>query len=67
MPGTRAGGLKAAATIKARRPNFYAEIGSEGGKNGKGSTFSEDPELAKQAALKSQAAQKKKREAKKHE
>lgn len=65
MPGTREGGRKAAATIKARRPNFYAEIGAEGGKKGKGSTFSEDPELAKQAAIKSQEVQKKKREAKK--
>lgn len=32
MAGTAVGGKKAAATIKNRDPDFYAKIGSEGGK-----------------------------------
>ena len=35
MPGTKAGGLKAAATNKAKYGDkFYAHIGHKGGKNG---------------------------------
>lgn len=35
MPGTKAGGQKAAATNKARYgTGFYADIGRKGGKNG---------------------------------
>ena len=34
MAGTRAGGLKAAQKNLERDPDFYAKIGSEGGKNG---------------------------------
>jgi hypothetical protein len=35
MAGTKAGGLKAAATNKARRgADFYAKIGAKGGRNG---------------------------------
>lgn len=35
MPGTRVGGLKTAATNKARYgENFYANIGRKGGENG---------------------------------
>ena len=31
MPGTKAGGLKAAQKNLASNPNFYAEIGRKGG------------------------------------
>ena len=34
MAGTKAGGQKAAAKNLAKDPNFYAKIGSKGGKNG---------------------------------
>lgn len=37
MPGTRAGGLKAAATNLAKNPNFYREIGRKGGQAGSNS------------------------------
>ena len=39
MPGTKAGGMKAAAKNLQRNPNFYKEIGSRGGKNSKGGGF----------------------------
>jgi general stress protein YciG len=31
MSGTRAGGLKAVATVKANDPDFYKNIGTKGG------------------------------------
>lgn len=34
MSGNRVGGLKSAAKIKAKDPDFYAKIGSKGGQNG---------------------------------
>lgn len=39
MAGTKAGGKKAAAKNLAKNPNFYAEIGKAGGKNGKTGGF----------------------------
>jgi uncharacterized protein len=40
MAGTKAGAAKAVATIRARKgPNFYAEIGAKGGRNGKTGGF----------------------------
>lgn len=34
MAGTKIGGLKAKAKNLAKNPNFYAEIGAKGGRNG---------------------------------
>lgn len=34
MAGTKAGGQKAAAKNLAKNPNFYRDIGREGGRNG---------------------------------
>lgn len=40
MPGTKAGGLKAAATNKLRHGNdFYSKIGKKGGVNGHNGGF----------------------------
>ena len=40
MAGTKAGGLKTAATNKARYgSDFYAKIGAKGGRNGFGGGF----------------------------
>lgn len=36
MAGTEAGGRKAAATILAKNPNFYREIGKKGGSRSRG-------------------------------
>lgn len=48
MSGTRAGGLKAAATNKARYgSDFYAGIGAKGGRNGHTGGFAANPALAK--------------------
>lgn len=47
MAGTRAGGLKAAATNKKNNPNFYRDIGRIGGQNGHTGGFYANPELAK--------------------
>ena len=47
MPGTKAGGLKAAKTNLKNNPNFYKEIGRKGGKNGHTGGFYNDPERAK--------------------
>lgn len=53
MPGTKAGGLKAAETNKRLRgENFYREIGSKGGKNGHTGGFAANPELARLAGAK---------------
>ena len=53
MAGTKAGGQKAAATNKAKHgSDFYAKIGSKGGKLGKTGGFAANPELARIAGAK---------------
>lgn len=53
MAGTKAGGLKAAATNKAKYgDNFYKKIGQVGGQNGHTGGFAANPELAKIAGEK---------------
>ena len=53
MAGTKAGGLKAAATNKAKRgADFYAKIGAKGGKLGKTGGFFANRELAREAGRK---------------
>lgn len=48
MAGTKAGGLKAAATNKERHgEGFYARIGAIGGRNGHTGGFASNPELAR--------------------
>ncbi len=48
MPGTMAGGSKAAKTNKARYgENFYEMIGAAGGKTSRGGGFAANRELAK--------------------
>jgi general stress protein YciG len=44
MAGTKQGGLKAAQKNLANNPNFYAEIGAKGGRNGKTGGFAQDIE-----------------------
>lgn len=47
MSGTRAGGLKAAKTNKAKYgKDFYREMGRKGGKNGHTGGFAANPALA---------------------
>jgi len=53
MAGTKAGGLAAAATNKAKYgDDFYAKIGSKGGKLGKTGGFAANKELAREAGRK---------------
>lgn len=53
MAGTTEGGLKAAATVKAKfGTEFYREIGRLGGKNGHTGGFAANPELAREAGRK---------------
>lgn len=53
MAGTKAGGKKAAITNKMKHgPEFYAEIGRKGGRNGHTGGFAANPELAKIAGAK---------------
>lgn len=53
MAGTKAGGMKAAATNKARHgTNFYATIGAKGGQNGHTGGFAANRELARIAGAK---------------
>ena len=53
MAGTKAGGLKAAATNKAKYgDNFYARIGAQGGKNGHTGGFAANKALARIAGAK---------------
>lgn len=52
MPGTRAGGLKAAKTNKEKHGrDFYAKIGQKGGRNGHTGGFAANP-LARIAGAK---------------
>lgn len=52
MPGTKAGGPKAAQKNLKNNPNFYREIGRKGGQNGHTGGFYANPELAKVAGAK---------------
>ncbi len=53
MPGTKAGGLKAAATNKAKYGvNFYRRLGAEGGKKTGLKGFALNKELARIAGKK---------------
>lgn len=52
MPGTKAGGQKAAQTNMARDPLFYKKIGAKGGANGHTGGFASDPWLAREAGRK---------------
>lgn len=53
MAGTKAGGVKAAATNIARHGReFYREIGRKGGRNGHTGGFAANPQLAKIAGAK---------------
>lgn len=53
MPGTKLGGLKAAATNKQKYgPDFYRDIGRRGGTNGHSGGFAANPVLAKLAGAK---------------
>lgn len=53
MAGTKAGGLKAAATNKSKYgKDFYARIGAIGGRNGNTGGFAANPALAKIAGAK---------------
>ncbi len=53
MAGTKAGGLKTAATnIERHGKDFYKEVGRKGGKAGKTGGFAANPELAKIAGRK---------------
>jgi general stress protein YciG len=52
MAGTKAGGQKAAAKNLAKDPNFYAKIGSKGGRSGHTGGFAANPELARIAGAK---------------
>lgn len=48
MAGTKAGGVKAAATNKEKYGSeFYANIGRKGGQNGHTGGFAANPELAR--------------------
>lgn len=53
MSGTKAGGLKAAATNKQRYgEDFYRIQGAKGGRNGHTGGFAGNPELARLAGAK---------------
>lgn len=53
MAGTKAGGMKAAQTNKARHgSDFYAKIGAKGGQNGTTGGFAANRELARLAGAK---------------
>lgn len=59
MGGTKAGGLKAAATNKEKYGNkFYAKIGAIGGRRGHTGGFASNPELARVAGAKGGRASK---------
>ena len=53
MPGTKLGGLKAAATNQKRHgEDFYKKIGAKGGHNGHTGGFAANPTLARLAGSK---------------
>ena len=53
MVGTKAGGIKAAATnLKLHGKDFYRNIGKIGGQNGHTGGFAANPELARIAGRK---------------
>lgn len=53
MPGTKAGGLKAAKVNKEKYgDNFYKMIGSKGGQHGHTGGFASNPALARIAGAK---------------
>jgi len=53
MPGTKLGGMKAAATNKSKYgKDFYARIGKIGGQLGHTGGFASDRELAREAGRK---------------
>ncbi len=53
MAGTKAGGMKAAATNKSKHgADFYAKIGSKGGQAGHTGGFAANPALARIAGAK---------------
>ena len=53
MAGTKAGGMKAAATNRAKYgKEFYARIGAKGGKNGHTGGFAANKALARIAGAK---------------
>lgn len=53
MSGTKAGGVKAAATNKSRHgKDFYAKIGAKGGQKGTTGGFAANRELARIAGAK---------------
>lgn len=53
MAGTKIGGMKAAATNKAKHgTDFYKKIGAKGGRNGHTGGFAARPELARIAGRK---------------
>lgn len=53
MAGTKAGGIKAAATNRNKYgAEFYARIGQKGGRNGHTGGFAANPALAKIAGAK---------------
>lgn len=53
MSGTKAGGLKAAATNRAKYgKEFYSQIGRKGGQNGHTGGFAANPALARIAGAK---------------
>ena len=53
MPGTKEGGMKAAATNRSRHgKDFYAKIGAKGGKLGTTGGFAANRELAREAGRK---------------
>ena len=53
MAGTKAGGLKAAITNKAKYgEDFYRNMGRKGGQNGHTGGFAANPELARIAGSK---------------
>jgi uncharacterized protein len=62
MPGTRPGGVKAAATNKQRYGDgFYKRIGALGGAKSRGGGFAANPELARMAGQKGGRASKRRK------